>query len=740
MTAGERREEILDTALRALRAGLSVVPPLEDGSKAPDGKWKTYQERRPTESELQGWYANGRTGLGIVCGQVSGGLEVLDFDEPGLYQEFKLRCEQAGLGEVLERVEAGYCEHSPKADDCRHLLYRCEAIPGNLKLACRPKRFEEKEHERDNVQVLVETRGEGGYIVTAPSSGRVHPTGRPYVLLRGGFETIDPITAEERAELHRIARTFDAMPRQEGREERPPPARGDGELRPGDDFNARTTWPELLEPHGWARVFERGGETYWRRPGKAFGISATTNYKGFDLLYVFSTSAPFETERGYDRFGAYAILNHGGALGAAARALADRGFGSSAGRSNGQDLEPPPHDDADAPPSPRGGSDPGDQEINPPREPRLRFLQLDADAYVKDEAPEPLVEHLLWLGSLHELYARAKSGKTFAALQLALCVATGTDFLGRRTRKAGVLYLSGEVRAGVVRQRIQSIVREVGIEMPAPADLRICAPYSVGDEHYSPAGFHLTCEEDFEELRRDLLEMGPGALLVIDTASSFLPTDDQNDPRVIVPLFAKLRRLAQETRTAIVLLDHPSKGQFADGPTGTVQKQAQSSVLIELKRVNSTPITWEIDVQGHFGELVEKLVYARPTRPDGTAGIGCVSTTTKALDWKVVSSLFEKHGQEDAEGRRYFESQAKLKLALEAQKLIPADSKSESEKAVRQIERELCAFEDDPPHKLVDAPIRVTRKGTGKTTPKRYTWVHAPSGMPLAAADEEPIL
>lgn len=141
----------LDAAIRALRAGLCVVPPLEDGSKAPDGLWKTYQRRLPTEDEIRGWYAKGRTGVGIVCGQVSGGLEVLDFDEPGLYAEFKIRCNQAGLGDVLERIEAGYCEHSPKAGDCIHLLYRCTSVSGSAKLASRSKRPEEMEHERDNV-------------------------------------------------------------------------------------------------------------------------------------------------------------------------------------------------------------------------------------------------------------------------------------------------------------------------------------------------------------------------------------------------------------------------------------------------------------------------------------------------------------------------------------------------------------------------------------------------------------
>jgi putative DNA primase/helicase len=78
---------------------------------------------------------------------------------------------------------------------------------------------------------------------------------------------------------------------------------------------------------GWAVVYSRGDTTYWRRPGKATGVSATTNHQGSDLLYIFSTSTEFETERGYNRFSVYTILNHGGNFNAAARALASQGYG-----------------------------------------------------------------------------------------------------------------------------------------------------------------------------------------------------------------------------------------------------------------------------------------------------------------------------------------------------------------------------------------------------------------------------
>ena len=58
------------------------------------------------------------------------------------------------------------------------------------------------------------------------------------------------------------------------------------------------------------------------------GVSATVNYAGSGLLYVFSSNAhPFEDGKGYTKFAAFALLAHGGDFAQAARQLADEGYG-----------------------------------------------------------------------------------------------------------------------------------------------------------------------------------------------------------------------------------------------------------------------------------------------------------------------------------------------------------------------------------------------------------------------------
>ena len=347
----------LETALLARKLGLSPVPPKEDGSKAPIGEWKEFQKTPASTQIIRVWYRDGRTGNGLVCGV--GNLECFEFDHAGTFSAFLEAAWAIGLGELVNRIRAGYEESTPGGGV--HWLYRCDTVGGNTKLACRyktPEEFTDSDRkaiaktaangkEHNPVKTLIETRGKGGFVVTAPSNGKVHPTGGVYTLVTGGLEAIATITAEERDSLWELARTFDGMPAAVNRQVEPktssagveePP----GEIKsPGDDYEEGSTWADVLEPFGWEVAHTSGGVTYWRRPGKGEDWSATTGHcKG---LKVFSSSTPFSTEGTYTKFGAYTTLNHGGDYSAAAKALAEKGYGSPswAGRGNAPRADAP---------------------------------------------------------------------------------------------------------------------------------------------------------------------------------------------------------------------------------------------------------------------------------------------------------------------------------------------------------------------------------------------------------------
>jgi len=344
----------LELARKYVAAGLSVLPIAADGSKAPDGRvlpripdpanpdrhkssWLPLQERLPTDEELIRWFGDGRRGIGIIGGAISGRLETLDFDHQADHI-FPAWCSlvEAERPGLIDRLTV---TRTPKPG-C-HASYRCPdaVIPGNVDIALDPAPASKRE------RVLIQTRGEGGYALAPGCPAACHPTGRLYEHYSGPeLCNVNTITPEERDVLWRCAASFDRSV--------PPPAPssgssrpGDG-LRPGDDFNFRgPDWAALLEPHGWQCIRTVGDVRYWRRPGKTVpGWSATTgvckNADGrIDYLAVFSSNAaPFDGPSNgrnctcYTKFAALTLLEHGGDYAAAARALGAQGYGEQGQR------------------------------------------------------------------------------------------------------------------------------------------------------------------------------------------------------------------------------------------------------------------------------------------------------------------------------------------------------------------------------------------------------------------------
>jgi putative DNA primase/helicase len=210
-----------------------------------------------------------------------------------------------------------------------HVYYRSSAAGPSRKLACAVGADPATGGRR--VRVRIEVKGERSYCLAPPSPPACHPSGRPYAVAGPlGLADVPTVSPAERQVLFDVSAGMDersALP-----PPRPPvvPIKGRRLPRPGDDFNASADWADVLGPHGWRWVSRTGdGVDHWRRPGKGAGTSATTNYAGSDLLYVFTSSAaPFEPGRAYSKFAAYALLGHNGDFAAAARALRKRGYGS----------------------------------------------------------------------------------------------------------------------------------------------------------------------------------------------------------------------------------------------------------------------------------------------------------------------------------------------------------------------------------------------------------------------------
>lgn len=305
-------------------AGLCVLPARWPAKRPAIGAWKDYQSRLPTAAEVAAWFANPHPACCLICGTVSGNLELLDFDCAG---EAFTAWSQLVAAEAPGLLDRLVVETSPSGG--WHVVYRCsESVSGNLKLAQRREDVDgpaevvrfgkgiKPRKDRDGhwhiLLTLIETRGEGGLFLCAPSAG--------YQLVQGSFTALPVLTAAEREVLLRCAWALNTvLPETQD----PQPASRDG-LRPGDDFNRRADVAAMLTHHGWTLVRD-GANQHWCRPGKSGSTSATLKD---GVFYVFSSNAaPFEPNRAYSPFATYALLEHAGDFAAAAMELRRLDFG-----------------------------------------------------------------------------------------------------------------------------------------------------------------------------------------------------------------------------------------------------------------------------------------------------------------------------------------------------------------------------------------------------------------------------
>ena len=286
---------MLTVALNYLSSGLSVLPAYKQSKRPAIGSWSLYQERLPMKSEIERFFGGSPDGICLICGKVSGNLEVIDFDCGGeLFPAWaKLIPLELGKKLVIETTQSGGY----------HVFYRCtEAVDGNTKLAL---------GTREGKKVtLIETRGEGGLVLCAPGNG--------YTLKRGVLTAIPTLTPAERSTLLLAAKSLDEAHIQEDKC-KTYAAGATGSTRPGDEYNYRGDVIALLEKHHWRICNKRGDELHFTRPGKAHGTSATMRDRVF---YVFSSNAePFEMNTAYSPFHVYALLEHQGDFSRAAQAL-----------------------------------------------------------------------------------------------------------------------------------------------------------------------------------------------------------------------------------------------------------------------------------------------------------------------------------------------------------------------------------------------------------------------------------
>lgn len=293
--------------------GMSVIP---CSDKRPTVKsWKEYQQRFMTDEEIKAEFKNADQ-IATIAGIVSNGLEVIDFDlkhMPPIEQKLFWDGFMNDLNEINHELLPKLQINSTRSGGY-HILYRSEEIDGNKKLA--------KKLINGKYECIIETRGEGGYVIAPPSQG-YNCVGDTY--------KIAFLTAEERETILNLCKSYNEEPEIKIEQKRGAthnPNRANFKTSPFEDYNQSGDVIDFLVANGWKVVQDQPEKIFLRRPGSENTQSANW-HKQKRILYMFSSGDQhLEAGRGYNASQIFTLIECKGDYKEAYRKLRKQNYGT----------------------------------------------------------------------------------------------------------------------------------------------------------------------------------------------------------------------------------------------------------------------------------------------------------------------------------------------------------------------------------------------------------------------------
>jgi hypothetical protein len=178
--------------------------------------------------------------------------------------------------------------------------------------------------------------------------------------------------------------------------------------------------------------------------------------------------------------------------------------------------------------------------------------------------PNWLVRGLIELDSFGMAFGGPGSCKSFWALDLALCVATGKDFHGHRTKRGPVVIIAGEGLHGLARRRRAWEIHNKVDCSGAPIVISNRSVILLDDRSVAELG---------RELQSFTVRSGPPVLVVIDTWARNMG-GDENAVKDTMDAINTLLRLIKEYGSAVLVVHHSGANVKDRGRGSTALKAA----------------------------------------------------------------------------------------------------------------------------------------------------------------------
>lgn len=194
------------------------------------------------------------------------------------------------------------------------------------------------------------------------------------------------------------------------------------------------------------------------------------------------------------------------------------------------------------------------------------------------DEPEVLVDGVLHQGSKMVISGGSKSYKTWMLLDLALSVATGTEWLGKPTKRGKVLFVNFELQDYFFRKRVLEVMEAKGITAEHIRDTF----YYVGLRGINTGNASTLIET--LQARTAGIDL---KMIILDPLYKMHGDRDENSAGDMADLMSYLDKLARNTKAAVVFGHHFSKGNQASkdmrdrgAGSGAIMRDADSIMTV----------------------------------------------------------------------------------------------------------------------------------------------------------------
>lgn len=200
---------------------------------------------------------------------------------------------------------------------------------------------------------------------------------------------------------------------------------------------------------------------------------------------------------------------------------------------------------------------------------RLKIIPIGERAFDAPQPIEYLIEGLTPRESINVIVGDAGSGKTYAVLDMAVCVALGKQWLDHETRQATVLIVDEESGERRLTRRLHEVLNGHLVKREeAPQIFATCLQ-----------GFDARNLDDINALQIAILQTGAG-LVIIDALMEVTPGAEENSVKDMLPALHNLRRVAECTNSAFWIIHHNNKNGGYRG-TSAIKGKVDNMLMVE---------------------------------------------------------------------------------------------------------------------------------------------------------------